>query len=146
MTVSWDDHTDVVIVGSGAAGLSAAIETRQASDAIDWTRSLGVRYTGRLDQFGGHSVPRTVTIEHNAGHAIVKALKYRLDQLDVSIPTVSFLPVSWWTRPPAVESSMNGRTADTEVRPFFPPVIPASASLNRLNQRKTDGPDIFDPA
>ncbi|MEX1302815.1 MAG: flavocytochrome c [Desulfotignum sp.] len=153
MTVSWDDHIDVVIIGSGAAGLSAAVEARvagasvkvfekmplmggntrisdgglsapanfmqkqlgvsdsselfyddilragqglnhpdlvrrfarQASDAIDWIRSLGVRYTGRLDQFGGHSVPRTVTIEHNAGHAIVKALKKRLDQLDVPI-------------------------------------------------------------
>ncbi|MDT8377449.1 MAG: flavocytochrome c [Desulfotignum sp.] len=155
MSISWDDHADVVIIGSGAAGLSAAIEARQAgasvkifekmpliggntrisdgglsapanfmqkqlgvtdspeqfyedivraglglnqpelvrcfareaSDAIDWTRSLGVRYTGRLDQFGGHSVPRTVTIEHNAGREIVKALKKRLDQLDVSIHT-----------------------------------------------------------
>jgi flavocytochrome c len=155
MNIPWDDHADVVIVGSGAAGLSAAIEARQAgasvrvfekmpliggntrisdgglsapvnfmqklrgvtdspeqfyedivragqglnhpelvkcfarkaSDAIDWTRFLGVRYSDRLDQFGGHSVPRTVTIEYNAGHAIVKALKNRLDQLDGSIPT-----------------------------------------------------------
>ncbi|MCF8074673.1 MAG: flavocytochrome c [Desulfotignum sp.] len=155
MDISWDEHADVVIVGSGAAGLAAAIEARQAgasvrvfekmpliggntrisdgglsapinfmqkqlgvtdspeqffedilragqglnhpdlvtcfarkaSDAIDWTRSLGVRYSGRLDQFGGHSVPRTVTIEHNAGHAIVKALKNRLDQLDGYIYT-----------------------------------------------------------
>jgi flavocytochrome c len=155
MGISWDDHADVVIIGSGAAGLSAAIEARQAgasvrvfekmpliggntrisdgglsapasfmqkqlgvadsteqfyddilraglglnhpdlvkcfagkaSDAIDWTRSLGVRYAARLDRFGGHSVPRTVTVEHNAGHAIVKALKKRLDQLDVPIHT-----------------------------------------------------------
>jgi flavocytochrome c len=155
MGISWDDHADVVIIGSGAAGLSAAIEARQAgasvkvfekmpliggntrisdgglsapanfmqkllgvtdspeqfyddilragqglnhpelvrrfarqaSDAVDWTRSLGVRYTGRLDQFGGHSVPRTVTIEHNAGHKIITTLKNRLDQLDVPIQT-----------------------------------------------------------
>ncbi len=30
MDISWDDHADVVIISIGAAGLSAAIEARQA--------------------------------------------------------------------------------------------------------------------
>ncbi len=151
----WNTSTDVIIIGSGAAGLSAAIEARQAgafvrvfekrpvtggntrisdgglsapdnfmqkqqgvtdspqrfckdilraglglnhpdlvdlfarqaSDAVDWTRSLGVRYTARLDQFGGHSVPRTVTIENNAGHTLITAMTNRLHQLGVPIHT-----------------------------------------------------------
>ncbi len=155
MAPSWVDHTDVVVIGSGAAGLSAAIEARlagasvmvfekmpvtggntrisdgglsapdnfmqkrlgvvdspqlfhddilqaglglnhpdlvmvfarHAAEAIDWTWSLGVRYAGRLDQFGGHSVPRTVTIEHNAGHDIIRVLTTRCDQLGVPIHT-----------------------------------------------------------
>ena len=155
MAAFWNTSADVIIIGSGAAGLSAAIEARQAgasvmvfekrpvtggntrisdgglsapgnfmqkqlggtdspqrfredvlraglglnhpdladvfarqaSDAIDWTRSLGVRYTGRLDQFGGHSVPRTVTIENNAGHTLITAMTHRLHQLGISINT-----------------------------------------------------------
>jgi len=149
----WDRHTDVVVIGSGAAGLSAAVEARlagasvivfekmpvtggntrisdgglsapdnfmqkqrgvidsprlfaedilraglglnhpdlvdlfarHAAGAVDWTRSLGVRYAERLDQFGGHSVPRTVTIENNAGHDIINALSARLRQMEVPI-------------------------------------------------------------
>ena len=152
---SWDDRTDVVVIGSGAAGLSAAIEARlagasvmvfekmpvtggntrisdgglsapdnfmqkrlgvvdslrlfqddilqaglglnhpglvavfarHATEAVDWIWSLGVRYDRRLDQFGGHSVPRSVTIENNAGHEIIKALTTRCHQLGVSIHT-----------------------------------------------------------
>ncbi len=34
MNIPWDDHADVVIVGSGAAGLSAAIEARQAGASV----------------------------------------------------------------------------------------------------------------
>ncbi|HKL00771.1 MAG TPA: flavocytochrome c [Desulfotignum sp.] len=155
MTAYWNKSTDVVIIGSGAAGLSAAIEARlagasvmvfekmpvmggntrisdgglsapgnflqkrsrvadsleqfcddilqaglghnhpdlvtvfarHAAEAVDWIWSLGVRYADRLDQFGGHSVPRTVTIENNAGHAITKALTARCRELGVAIHT-----------------------------------------------------------
>ena len=69
MDFSWDDHSDVVIIGSGAAGLAAAIEARQASDAIDWTRSLGVRYTGRL---GGCALTECIVFGRIAGRNAAK--------------------------------------------------------------------------
>ncbi|MFW6333605.1 MAG: FAD-dependent oxidoreductase, partial [Thermodesulfobacteriota bacterium] len=136
----WHETTDVAVIGSGAAGLSAAVEAgeagasvivfekmkvtggntrladgalagagnylqrergiadspdlfckdlrkaglglnhprlvrilaEQAADAIAWTRTrLGVRYLDRLDRFGGHSVPRSVTIRNFSGLALV---------------------------------------------------------------------------
>ncbi|MFW5636710.1 MAG: flavocytochrome c [Thermodesulfobacteriota bacterium] len=139
----WHETTDVAVIGSGAAGLSAAVEAgeagasvivfekmkvtggntrladgalagagnylqrergiadspdlfckdlrkaglglnhprlvrilaEQAADAIAWTRTrLGVRYLDRLDRFGGHSVPRSVTIRNFSGLALVRAL------------------------------------------------------------------------
>jgi len=151
----WHTSTDVVVIGSGAAGLSAAIEARQAgvavmvfekmpvaggntrisdgglsapgnfmqkrlgitdsvqmfyddimraglglnhpelvnifaqnaSDAIDWTRQLGVQYKDRVDKFGGHCAARCVTIQNNAGRDIIKAQIRRLDQMQVSVHT-----------------------------------------------------------
>lgn len=32
--IAWDEQTDVIVVGSGVAGLSAAIEARQAGAAV----------------------------------------------------------------------------------------------------------------
>ncbi len=159
MSGPWDEQTDVVVIGSGAAGLSAAIEAEaagasvvvlekmkvtggntrisdgclsapnnflqkrmgvadspelfyedlmkaglglnhpelvrifaeQASDAIDWTRDLGVRYLDRLDRFGGHSAARGVTIRNNAGVDIIKAQRKKLGRLGVTIQTRSSL-------------------------------------------------------
>lgn len=155
MTLSWDQYTDVVVIGSGAAGLSAALEAgrtgasvavfekmkvtggntrisdgclsapnnflqkrfgvedspelfsedmmkaglglngpelvsvfaENASDAVDWTREMGVQYLDRLDRFGGHSVARGVTIRNNAGVDIIKAQVETLRRMGITIKT-----------------------------------------------------------
>ncbi len=156
----WHETTDVAIIGSGAAGLSASIEARKAgasvivfekmkvtggntrladgalagagnylqmergiadspdlfcedlqkaglglnhprltrilaenaADAISWTRTrLGVRYMDRLDRFGGHSVPRSVTIRNFSGLALVRALTAAATKAGAEIRTCCIL-------------------------------------------------------
>ena len=139
--IHWHETTDVIIVGSGFAGLSAAIEARNAGasvvvlekmkavggnsvisdggiaapgtaiqskhgikddealmyadmmkaglgindpalvrivvenarEAFDWSRDyLGVEYLDRVDQFGGHSVPRCYAAKDISGSTIVQ--------------------------------------------------------------------------
>lgn len=158
--IRWDEQIDIAIIGSGAAGLSAAIEacqagcsavvlekmkviggntrladgalagagnwlqkergikdspdlfyedmiraglglnhprlvrrvTEQASDAIEWTRTrLGVPYMDRLDQFGGHCVPRTVTIQNYSGLTLVKKLAAEAEKTGADIRTQCLL-------------------------------------------------------
>ena len=156
----WHETTDIAVIGSGAAGLSAAVEAReagasvivfekmkvtggntrladgalagagnylqrergiedspdlfcedlrkaglglnhprlvrilaeQAADAIEWTRTrLDVRYLDRLDRFGGHSVPRSVTIRNFSGLALVRALTAAATEAGAEIRTRCFL-------------------------------------------------------
>ena len=148
------ESTDVVIVGSGFAGLSAAIEAKKAgatvriiekmagyggnsvisdgvmaaagtdmqkragiSDSPDlmfedmmkaglglnhpelvrkvtdnsketfaWTIDyLGVEYLDRVDQFGGHSVPRCYTTHNRSGSGIVKPLMAKVRELGMDV-------------------------------------------------------------
>jgi len=152
----WDQETDIVIVGSGFAGLAAAIEaklagssviiiekmkgyggnslisdgvvaaaaTRMQADAgiadssrlmyndmrraglglnrpdlvqvltdnsaetFQWTIDfLGVRYLDRVDQFGGHSVPRCYTPHNRSGSAIIKQMLLKTTELGIRIQT-----------------------------------------------------------
>jgi flavocytochrome c len=152
----WNESADVIIVGSGFAGLSAAIEARKAgasvlimekmggyggnsviSDGVmaaagtemqkqagisdspelmfedmmraglglnhpdlvqtvtessketfEWTIDyLGVRYKTRVDQFGGHSVPRSYTTHNRSGSAIMKALLAKVRELGMDVRT-----------------------------------------------------------
>lgn len=158
--VNWDETYDVIVIGSGLAGLCAAVEARtagarvvvfekmkisggntrisdgglaapnnflqkrkdvadsaalfcrdilkaghglnhpdlvtafaqEASTAVDWTRKeLNVRYMDRLDQFGGHSAARCLTLKGRSGSDLIKALVAKLGNLGVEIRTDSLL-------------------------------------------------------
>jgi flavocytochrome c len=152
----WNESADVVIVGSGFAGLSAAIEAKKAGDSVlilekmggyggnsvisdgvmaaagteaqkragisdspdlmfedmikaglglnhpelvrtvtahsneifRWTVDyLGVQYRDRVDQFGGHSVPRCYTTHSRSGSAIMKRLLAKVRALGMDVRT-----------------------------------------------------------
>ena len=156
----WDEETDVVIVGSGFAGLAAAIEAKMAGSSViiiekmkgyggnstisdggvaaaatrmqaeagiadspqlmyddmlkaglglnqpdlvrvltensaetfQWTMDcLGVNYLDRVDQFGGHTVPRCYTTHNRSGSAIIKQLLLKIKDLGMRIHTKMFL-------------------------------------------------------
>ena len=156
----WDEEADIIIVGSGFAGLAAAIETKEAgslviilekmkgyggnstisdgviaaaatkiqadleitdssqhmyedmlkaglglnqpelvqvltersSETFQWTIDfLGVKYLNRVDQFGGHSVPRSYTTYNRSGSAIIKQLLQKVNDLGMRIRTKVFL-------------------------------------------------------
>ena len=156
ITQKWNEETDVVVVGSGFAGLAAAIEARnagcsviilekmkgfggnstisdgviaaagtrmQAKAGIDdspglmytdmlkaglslnqpelvrtlteataelfqWTIDyLGVKYLDRVDQFGGHSVPRCYTPKNRSGSGIVKQQLLKVKELGMRVRT-----------------------------------------------------------
>ena len=152
----WDDQTDVVVVGSGFAGLAAAIEARTAGskvlviekmkgyggnstisdgvmaaagtdlqkkagitdspdlladdmlraglhlnqaelvrtvaersvEAFRWTIDfLGMTYQNRIDQFGGHSVPRCYTPLRRSGSQYIRPMLGKAGALEVAVRT-----------------------------------------------------------
>ena len=156
----WDEFCDVLIVGSGFAGLAAAIEAKaagssviiiekmrgyggnsaicdcgiaapgtpiqqargiqdseeqmyadmmaaglglnqpalvktvaeNAADVFRWTvETLKVKYKDRVNQFGGHSVPRGHTTHNRSGSAIVGRQLKKIRELGIQIRTRSFL-------------------------------------------------------
>lgn len=64
---SWDMHTDVLVIGSGAAGVSAAIEARRAGAEVLLIESLS--------QFGGSSAMSGGVVYAGGGTALQKSLK-----------------------------------------------------------------------
>jgi 3-oxo-5alpha-steroid 4-dehydrogenase len=64
---SWDSQADVLVVGSGAAGVAAAIEARQAGAQVLLIESLA--------QFGGSSAMSAGVIYAGGGTALQKALR-----------------------------------------------------------------------
>ena len=156
----WDEFCDVLVVGSGFAGLAAAIEAKRAgssviiiekmhgyggnsaicdggiaapgtpiqrargiqdsaeqmyadmmaaglglnqpalvktvaeiaADVFRWTvETLKVKYKDRVDQFGGHSVPRGYTTHNRSGSAIVGQQLKKIRELGIPIRTQNFL-------------------------------------------------------
>jgi len=64
----------------------------KAAEAIDWTRkTLNVTYIERLDQFGGHSAARCLTLKNRSGSDLIKALVVKLQHLGVEILKNSLL-------------------------------------------------------
>ena len=157
---TWDEETDIIIIGSGFAGLAAAIEakkggssvvilekmkgyggnstisdgvmaaagtpkqaeseivdsaqlmgedmlkaglglnqpelvrvlTEKSSETFQWTINfLGVEYLDRVDQFGGHSVPRCYTTHNHSGSAIIKQMLLKIGHMGMKIRTRAFL-------------------------------------------------------
>ena len=157
---TWDEEADIIIVGSGFAGLAAAIEAKKAgssviilekmkgyggnstisdgviaaaatpmqadskivdsaqlmyedmrkaglglnqpelvrllteksSETFQWTINfLGVKYLDRVDQFGGHSVPRCYTTHNRSGSAVIKQMLLMISRLGMKIRTKAFL-------------------------------------------------------
>ncbi len=156
----WDETVDVVVVGSGFAGLAAAIEARNAgasvtilekmkapggnsiisdggiaaagtpmqekagiadsaelmyddmlkaglglnhpalarevaersNEVFQWTIDyLGVEYLDRVDQFGGHSVPRCYTPLNISGATIIKRQLAKVRELGMEVRTQVYL-------------------------------------------------------
>lgn len=151
---AWDEITDIIVIGSGFAGLTAAIEASNAGasvivfekmkavggnsiisdggiaapgtllqkkfgiddsadmmyvdmlnsglginypelvrvvvdnakDVFEWSSDyLGVEYLNRVDQFGGHSVPRCYTAENISGATIIKKQIEKVQELGIEI-------------------------------------------------------------
>ena len=77
---SWSLDTDVLIAGSGAAGVSAAIEARQAGARVMLIESLS--------RLGGSSAMSGGVVYAGGGTALQKALKVR-DSVDAMIDFLS---------------------------------------------------------
>ena len=57
--ISWDEQTDVVVVGSGIAGLAAAIEARQAGAKVDVLEKMPLTGGNTRISDGGVAAPGT---------------------------------------------------------------------------------------
>jgi len=157
---NWDEIADVVVIGSGFAGLTAAIEARNAgasviilekmkapggnsvisdggiaaagtlmqekagikdspelmysdmlkaglglnypelvrevaeksNEVLQWSIDyLGVKYLDRVDQFGGHSVPRCYTALKVSGSTIIKQQRLKARELGMEVKTQMYL-------------------------------------------------------
>jgi flavocytochrome c len=157
---NWDESADVVVIGSGFAGLTAAIEARNAgasviilekmkapggnsiisdggiaaagtpmqekagikdspelmyadmlkaglglnypqlvrevaeksNEVLQWSIDyLGVKYLDRVDQFGGHSVPRCYTVLKVSGATIIKQQLIKARELGTEVKTQRYL-------------------------------------------------------
>jgi flavocytochrome c len=195
--MNWDATFDVIVVGSGFAGLAAAIEARAAgssvlivekmkgfggnstisdgviaaagtahqsaagiadtpkllaadmrraglglnhpelvetvarhsADVLRWTTdALGVTYYDRIDQFGGHSVPRCHTPLGRSGAAIVKQLLAKVRSLRIPIRTCCYLE--------RILASEKGSVVGLAVRQGYVFPDPTSGMPRRLAARK----------
>ncbi len=85
---AWDITTDVLVVGSGAAGVSAAIEARRAGAAVLLVESLS--------QFGGASAMSGGVVYCGGGTALQRALGFD----DSAEEMYNFLSLAGGKHPP----------------------------------------------
>lgn len=194
---AWDESVDVVVVGSGFAGLAAAIEARGAgasvallekmkslggnsiisdggiaavggpiqeregiadspdlmfedmlkaglglnhpelarmvaqnsNEVFQWTiDDLGVEYLDRVDQFGGHSVPRCYTPLGITGATIIKRQVAKVRELGVDVRPQTYLE--------SILKDAQGRVCGVVVREGYTYPRPDSGVSRRIKAQK----------
>ena len=107
---TWDEEADIIVVGSGFAGLAAAIEAKKAgnsviilekmkgyggnstiSDGVIAAAATPMQADSEIVQFGGHSVRRCYTTHNRSGSAIIKQMLLKINHLGMKIRTKAFL-------------------------------------------------------
>lgn len=80
---------DMLSAGKGSNDRALVeIVARESHPAFDWLiNDLGVKFKDRVDQYGGHSVPRNHTPEALSGSVIIKMLLAEAKKLGVKVKT-----------------------------------------------------------
>ena len=143
----WDETVDVIVVGTGFAGLAAAIEAKKAGAYMnnrekvhqmvsqvlsnyEWcVNELGVQFLpDAIGQEGGHSVPRYVTTTNGSGSGIVmKELEY-VKKLGI--------PVRLRTYVEHIVRDESGRVTGLEVRENYKFPDKTSGTVKRIAAKK----------
>ena len=195
--ISWDEAIDVAVIGSGFAGLAAAIEAGgtgasvivfekmravggnsiisdggiaapgtdiqrnlgiedsadlmyrdmlkaglglnhpelvrvvvdNALDAFHWSRDiLGVEYMDRIDQFGGHSVPRCYAARNVSGATIIKRQMAKMHELGIPVRLQAYFD--------SFILDTNGGVIGIQVRENYDYRTPDSGTLRRIKTAK----------
>ncbi|MBN1856256.1 MAG: flavocytochrome c [Dehalococcoidia bacterium] len=86
-------YSDMLKAGMGLNHPALVREVAtHSTEAFLWSRDyLGVPYMDRIDQFGGHTVPRCYTAENVSGSTIIRCQVAKLRELDVEMRTQTML-------------------------------------------------------
>lgn len=123
-------HEDMLKAGLGLnhPDLAREVASRSA-ETFQWSIDcLGVEYLDRIDQFGGHSVPRCLTTVDVSGASIIRRELEKLEQLGVE--------VRLQTRLSRFILTPDGRVSGVEVREGFDSRNPDTGTTRRLIARK----------
>ncbi len=90
-----------------------------SAEAVQWSlEHLGVEYLDRMDQFGGHSVPRCLTALNVTGATIIRRQVEQLRKLGIELRLQSCLQ--------GFDVTSQGRVAGVRIRDGYVPGRPAS--------------------
>lgn len=140
--VNWDEETEVLVVGSGYAGLNLNYKDKlqlmaeKSNEVFEWTVSeIGVKWaqdeaTGapQLIAQGGHTVTRCIPPLVNSGSGIVKPLIEKLSGLGVEVEAGKQLV--------GLVRDETGRVVGATVAEGCSDYDPATASRARLVRRE----------
>jgi len=123
-------YSDMLRAGLGLNHPALVRELAQRSaDTFQWSIDyLGVKYLDRLDQFGGHSVPRCFTAANISGATIIKRQVAKLRELGVEIRLQTCLR--------SFVRDTNGKVSGVSVREGFEPRRPETGVDRCLRARK----------
>jgi len=123
-------YSDMLRAGLGLNHPALVRELAQRSAAtVQWSIDyLGVEYLDRLDQFGGHSVPRCFTAANISGATIIKQQVAKLRELGVEIRLQTCLK--------GFVRDTNGKVSGVSVREGFEPKQPEGGVERCLRARR----------